>query len=493
MSIPIRVLILEDRPEDAELMVLELRRSQFEPDWRRVDNESEYNAHLGWRPDLILSDYNMPLLDASRALQLLKDLDLDIPFIVVSGAIGEEVAVAMMRQGATDYLLKDRLARLGSAVRHALDEKQLRIETRQAQDALRASEIRFYSFMNNSPALAFIKDEDGRMLYMNNTCEQAWGLSLGRCEGSLDHELWPAEVAARLRSHDLAVLQKREPSRTIEEVSSPNGRAVQMLSFRFPFTDLAGRLLVGGVSVDISEQVRAERALAEALAAKETLLKELHHRVKNNLQVISSLVAMQAESLDSPSARQAFEETQKRVRSMVLVHERLHPEDDASQLDFRDYVQTLSRELIYCYGADPARIQLRLELDTVWLELSQATPCGLILNELVTNSLKYAFPEQRSGEIFVALTSTEDNFVKLTVADDGVGLPAALDWRKSPSLGLRIVDILSRQLDATMEQLPLAGTAFCLKFPGSASDRTNRRPQGIAASNAKKAVSSSIR
>lgn len=464
MPIPIRVLILEDRPEDAELMVYELRRSQFEPDWRRVDTESEYNAHLGWRPDLILSDYNMPLLDASRALALLHELDLDIPFIVVSGAIGEEVAVAMMRQGATDYLLKDRLARLGPAVRNALADKQLREETRQAQQELHASEIRFYSFMNNSPALAFIKDEEGRMLYMNNTCEQTWGLSLGRCQGALDQELWPTDVATRLRSNDLAVLETREPSRTVEEVCSPDGRAVQMLSFRFPFTDASGRVLLGGVSVDIGEQLRAERALAEALAAKQALLKELHHRVKNNLQVISSLLAMQAEAPHISSTRAALEETQKRVRSMVLIHERLHPDHDAGELNFREYVETLSRDLLEGYAADPGRIRLRLELDPVWLELSQATPCGLIVNELLTNSFKYAFPEQRRGEILVALRCGTDNRVKLTVADDGIGLPADFDWRKSPSLGLHIVDILSSQLDATIKRLPTPGTGFCLSF-----------------------------
>lgn len=483
----IRVLILEDRPEDAELMVHELIRSQFDPEWLRVDTESEFNAHLGWQPDLILADYNMPLLDAPRALALLEELDLDIPFIVVSGAIGEEVAVAMMRQGATDYLLKDRLARLGPAVRNALSEKQLRMETRQAQQELRASEIRFYSFMNNSPALAFIKDEDGRMLYMNNTCEQVWGLSLGRCQGSLDHELWPPEVAGRLRAHDLSVLQKREPSRMVEEVRLPNGRALHMLCFRFPFTDAAGRLLLGGVSVDINEQIRAEQALAGTLADKETLLKELHHRVKNNLQVISSLLSMQAEALEVPSARQALEETQKRVRSMVLIHERLNRDQDAGELNFREYVEALSRDLLDSYGAKPAQIRLRLELDTVWLELSQATPCGLILNELLTNSLKYAFPEQHCGEILVALASSEDDFVKLTVADDGVGMPPDLDWRKSPSLGLRIVDILGRQLDATIQQLPSTGTAFCLTFPRITSHRTPRRPPGIVSSGARNA------
>jgi len=490
MSISIRVLILEDRPEDAELMVHELRRSQFEPDWRRVDTESEYNAHLGWRPDLILSDYNMPLLNAPRALELLQELNLDIPFIVVSGAIGEDVAVAMMRQGATDYLLKDRLARLGPAVRHALSEKKLREETRKAKEAFQASEIRFYSFMNNSPALAYIKDEEGRILYMNNTCEQVWGAMLSQCAGKLDRELWPAEVAARLHANDADVLERGETSRMMEEISLENGRTLEMLSFRFPFSDAAGRRFLGGVSVDISEQMRAEKALASALVAKEVLLKELHHRVKNNLQVISSLLAMQASELRDLAAHQALDESQKRVQSMALIHERLNRDEGLEQLDFREYAETLARELFYSYGANPDKA-LRFELAPVWLGMRQAIPCGLILNELVTNALKYAFEKEGAGEILVTLSCDRNDLVKLTVADDGGGLPPGFDWRESPSLGLRIVDILSRQIDGTVEQATGNGTTFSLTFPRDSADRAKRQPPTMERADSRKTLVSS--
>jgi PAS domain S-box-containing protein len=491
MSISIRVLILEDRPEDAELMVHELRRSQFEPDWRRVDTESEFNAHLGWQPDVILSDYNMPLLNAPRALELLRELNLDIPFIVVSGAIGEDVAVAMMRHGATDYLLKDRLARLGPSVRHALAEKKLREETRRAREALQASEIRFYSFMNNSPAVAYIKDEDGRILYMNNTCEQVWGVMLGQCAGKLDREIWPAEVAARLRANDVDVLDRGETSRIMEEISLGSGRTLEMLSFRFPFSDAAGRRFLGGVSVDISEQVHAERALAAALAAKEVLLRELHHRVKNNLQVISSLLTMQAGELRDPAAHQALEESQKRVQSMALIHEKLNQDDDLEQLDFRQYAETLTRELFYSYGANSDSKILRFELHPVWLELRQAIPCGLILNELVTNALKYAFAKNGAGEILVTLACDQNDLVKLTVSDDGAGLPPGFDWRESPSLGLRIVDILSRQIDGLVEQVAGKGTTFSLTFPRDSAFQSQRQPPAMEGANRRKTLVSS--
>jgi PAS domain S-box-containing protein len=466
MATNIRVLILDDRAEDAELMVYELKRSQFDPDWRRVDTESEYNAHLGWQPDVILADYNMPLLDAPRALDLLRELDLDIPFIVVSGAIGEDVAVAMMRRGATDYLLKDRLTRLGAAVRHALDERQLREETARAGQALRASELRFYSFMNNNPALALIKDEEGRILYVNNTCEPMWGLAPAECLGKTNHELWPADVADKLRARDQAVVSGREPSRSMEEVILRGRIARQMLSFRFPFTEADGQCLLGVVSFDMTEQVGTQKALADALAAKELLLKEVHHRVKNNLQIISSLLAMQAESLAGPGAVKALRESQERVQCMALIHERLNGDDQPDRLDFAGYVETLARDLFYSYGADSSLVQLRFELEPVWLGLRQAIPCGLILNELLTNAFKYAFPGGRAGEIVVSLRCEEGELIKLGVRDDGVGLPEGWEYRTSKSLGLRIVDILSRQLDANTqwEAGENGGAFFSLTF-----------------------------
>ncbi len=247
-STSIRVLILAAHSEDVEVTIHELRQSDFEPEWLRVDTESEYNAHLGWPPDVILADGNMPLFGASRALELLHQRQLDsIPLIVMCDAAGEDEAIAMLRKGATDYLLKDRVARLGPAVRRSLGETKLRDEVRRAEQALRASDIRFSSFMNNSQTLAFIKDQEGRILYINNTCEKIWGMTLADCIGKTTHQLWPPEVADRLRGNDTAVIERDESSQLVEEVSLRNGRAVPMLTFRFPFVDGDGRRLLGGV------------------------------------------------------------------------------------------------------------------------------------------------------------------------------------------------------------------------------------------------------
>jgi PAS domain S-box-containing protein len=465
----IRVLILEDRAEDAELVVREMRQSGFRPEWRRVDCEAAYLAQLEPAPDVILSDYQMPHLQAPRALELLKGLDLDIPFILVSGSVGEDVAVAVMRQGAADFVLKGRLQRLGPAVRRALADRQMRRDKSQAGRDLHASEARFYSFMKNTPAFASIKNVDGRILYINEACGEAWQRTLPECDGKLDRELWPEDYAGQVRASDLSVLLNGVPSRVLEEQPTREGGIRQMLCFRFPFTDAQGALLLGAVSIDITEQVRTERELARAVVAKAALLREVHHRVKNNLQVVSSLLNMQAELLPENGLRGVLHETQRRVEAMAMIHQRLHGTEDEDRLDLREYVEALARELFYAYGVNPNRVHLRLDLSSVELALDQAIPCGLILNELLTNAVKYAFPESRTGEILVALSRGEQDRVTLRVADNGVGMPGGFDWKQSGSLGLKIAGILSRQLEGTLQAEPGPGAAFVLSFPRGAA------------------------
>ena len=481
--LPLRVLILEDRAEDAELMLHEVRRGGFDPVGKRLETEAEYLAELESRPDVILADYRMPKMDAPRALELLQDMNLDIPFIVVSGAIGEDLAVAIMRQGATDYLLKDRLKRLGPAVKRALEEKQLRDDKRKAEQELRASETRFHSFMSNSPVLAFIKDPEGRILYINNTCERAWHTTLAECRGKLDQELWPADHAALMRAHDLAVLQGGQSSNVVEELHSHDEPVRHLLTFRFPFADATGCPLIGGVSVDITERMQTERDLAAAVVAKEVLLKEVHHRVKNNLQIISSLLNMQAELLSDFSLKGVLLESRRRVESMAMIHERLYSHEDIDRLDFRQYVEVLTRELFSAYALNSNRVSLRLELEPLSLDLNQAISCGLILNELVSNSLKHGFPDARPGQLLVELRCESDNCVRLRIADNGVGLPPGLDWRKSQSLGLRIVNILARQLMGTVRREGGAGADFSFTFPLAANQSPIHPPAQAASHN----------
>jgi two-component sensor histidine kinase/CheY-like chemotaxis protein len=445
----LRTLILEDRPEDAELMAHELRRSGFDPRWQRVETEPDFLAHLDPPPDVILADYSMPSMDAPRALKLLQERGLDVPFIVVSGTIDEDEAINMMRQGGADYLLKDRLGRLGPAVKRALMERDLRDEKSRTEGELQASEARFHTFMRHSPVLARIKDESGRIVYVNNAAVNA------------------ADIVVQLDGGDAPVFETGEPSRSIEEVTTAGGQVRQMLCFRFLFHDAAGRRLMGGVSVDITEQKAAERGLCDALAAKDVLLREVHHRVKNNLQTISSLLNMQAELLPDVAARHALRDAQRRVHSMALIHEQVYGDKDMDEVDFGEYARRLARDLFDSFGAAAGCVRLRFALEPVSLAMDQMIPCGLILNELITNSLKYAFPAGRDGEILVSLRCTEGGTVILTVSDNGVGLPQGGGKDFSESLGARIVEILTRQLGGSLERQSDGGVSSSVTFTRS--------------------------
>ena len=212
------------------------------------------------------------------------------------------------------------------------------------------------------------------------------------------------------------------------------------------------------------ERQKAAAALGAALAAKEVLLQEVHHRVKNNLQVISSLLNLKAESLPEVAQR-APEESQRRMRSMALVHEQLYGGKNPGELDFAGYVRPLTNDLVNAYSNELERVRLRLELEPVFLGLGQAILCGLILNQLITNAFKYAFPGTRNGEALVALDCPPKDIVQMRMAHNGVGLPPGFDWTQSHSLGLRIVALLTDQLSGTLGTDSSVGTTYTLTFP----------------------------
>ena len=163
------------------------------------------------------------------------------------------------------------------------------------------------------------------------------------------------------------------------------------------------------------------------------LLKEIHHRVKNNLMVISSLLNLQSRHIKDKAALDVFRESQNRADSMALIHERLYGSNDLKRIDFGDYISTLSTQLFHTYVTDPRRIKLKLNVENLMVDINTTVPLGLILNELVTNSIKYAFPEGKSGEIKIEFNKKDDEFI-LIVSDNGVGFPKNIDFRETDSL-----------------------------------------------------------
>ena len=218
---------------------------------------------------------------------------------------------------------------------------------------------------------------------------------------------------------------------------------------------------------DLTRHEEAEAQIRDTLREKEVLLREVHHRVKNNLQVISSLLNLQASHLKDPAMRALFAESQSRVHAIALVHERLYQTKDLAHLEIGEYLSSVTTALCRAQNAGERGITMTVEADSMQLPLDIAIPCGLIVSELVTNALKYAFPD-RPGTIRVVLQPAGDH-LELTVADNGIGLPADIDPRKTKTLGLDLVFTFAEQLEAEVTVKREGGTAFVFAFRASSS------------------------
>jgi len=208
----------------------------------------------------------------------------------------------------------------------------------------------------------------------------------------------------------------------------------------------------------------AEERLKASLLEKEVLLREIHHRVKNNLQIISSLLNLQSRHIHDEPSLDMFQESRHRVRSMALVHEKLYRSGDMARIDFCEYLQSLANHLFMSYGVNSASVELDVDVKDVYLDINTSIPCGLIVNELVSNSLKHAFTGREKGRIRIVLQPENKNKFKLLVSDDGVGLPRSLDVLNTDSLGLQLVTMLVEQLHGTLSIQRNQGTSFEIVF-----------------------------
>ena len=218
---------------------------------------------------------------------------------------------------------------------------------------------------------------------------------------------------------------------------------------------------------DITERQQAEEHIRAALQEKEVLLKEIHHRVKNNMQVISSLLNLQAALLPDENSRMMFRESRQRIRAMALIHERLYQSKNLMRIRFNEYVSPLVHDLYSSYGGPNPRIEFRFDIADVQLELDTAIPCGLIINELVSNAIKYAFPEG-SGTVLIQLQRAPKHSYELIIQDDGIGIPEDLEIVQLDSLGLQLVEgLVEEQLDGVLDlDRDSPGTRWIIHFPG---------------------------
>lgn len=340
-------------------------------------------------------------------------------------------------------------------------------DRKQAEEALRRSERIYRAIGESIDYGIWVCEPDGGNTYASESFLKLVGMTAEQCASyGWGDALHPEDAARTLAAWKECV--RTGGTWDIEHrYRGVDGQFHPILARGVPVRDEHGKVFCwAGINLDISRLKRTEEHLRTSLQEKEILLKEIHHRVKNNLQVVSSLISLQADTVDDPALRRSLEDVRHRVRTMALVHDQLYQSGDLARLDFAEYAASLLRYLWRAHGATAARVQLTLALQPVILPMEKAVPCGLILNELATNVLKHAFPGQSSGQVTVALAAeAESGQACLRVSDTGVGLPSGWDWHESRSLGLRLVQMLTQQIEGTVAVTQGPGTEFRIQFP----------------------------
>jgi PAS domain S-box-containing protein len=431
---------------------------------------------LGYTPDEMIGKHLFSFMDEGGVELAKENLDRrrqgikeqhDFEFITKSG----KRIITMLETGP----LTDDRGRYSGALAGVIDITRRRL----AEQALRGSEEKFRSIIEQSSDGILLTDDRGKVIEWNHGAERLMGLYRRDVLGST---LWDVqfrttpetqrtqETHEQLKSMLSEFFETRKASwlnRIVEtEIQRPDGKRRTIQLIVFPI-QLEREFMAGSIIRDVTDTKETEAKLKSLVAEKDLLLREIYHRVKNNFQIIASLLNLQSQNITDPKALAVFRESHDRIRTMSLIHERLYRTDSLTGIDFGDYAHSLAVELYHSYGADPSKILLKVDARKVTLGLDSAIPCGLILNELVSNCLKYAFPAERreKGQIEIVLRQNAKGAVRLMVADDGKGLPEDLDIRRTKSLGLHLVILLAeQQLRGKLRLDRVKGTRFTIEF-----------------------------
>lgn len=341
-----------------------------------------------------------------------------------------------------------------------------------AEKALRQSEERFRQIAENIREVFWITEpSDNKLLYISPAYEEVWGVTYESLPEM--SQMWRDTIHPEDRARVFEAVETVLSNGGYDleyRIVRPEGEIRWVRDRAFPITNVSGEVYrVAGVIDDVTERKNALELIKTSLHEKEVLLKEIHHRVKNNMQVITSLLSLQSRSIGDGQALAVFQDSQNRVKSMALIHETLYQSKDLSRINFAEYLQKLVAHVSRSYRLRPDAVRISVKVNDISLPIDTAVPCGLIINELASNSLKYAFPGDKKGEIKITFDRTDTHFV-LCVADTGIGLPPDFDPEKGRSLGMKLVRMLTTQLGGEIECRNGVGTTFEIKFPEEKGD-----------------------
>jgi PAS domain S-box-containing protein len=336
-------------------------------------------------------------------------------------------------------------------------------ERKQLEESLRESKEQYRILAESSQDMIYVVGLDDKIRYVNGFAARGLGKQPEEIIGRPRSGLFPPDVADRQKLRLDKIFEAGLPNHT-EDFMTIGGKDIWQDTYLIPLkTDDNETYAVLGISRDITERKRTEEMLKASLAEKELLLKEVHHRVKNNLQVISALLYLQSLNFTEDKIIKAFRDGQDRIKSIALIHESLYKSKSLGKVDFNEYMKQLISQLSLSYGNLSGKVNFKVNADGVFLNINTAIPCGMIINELISNSLKHAFPDGRSGEISIDLRSEDDGF-KLVVSDDGIGFNEEQNIKHSTTLGIQLVDTLVKQIDGYMSLDTTGGTRYEIHF-----------------------------
>jgi len=336
-------------------------------------------------------------------------------------------------------------------------------ERKRAVESLRESEEKYRTLFDNAGEAIFVA-QGGKLVFSNPMTFRLLGYSREEIKVKPFADfIHPDDRKMVVERHAKRIQGDEVPPAYSFRIIDRDGHT-RWIDIKAVMINWEGRVATLNFVSDITERKRAEEAIQASLREKEVLLREIHHRVKNNMQVISSLFNLQAGVIKDKEALRILKEGQTRIRSMALVHEKLYQSGDLSRIDLAGYIQALSAHLFHAYLVDSNQVRLETEFEDLPLDINTAMPCALILNELISNALKHAFPAGRKGVLSIRLRRGKDGVVELRIADDGVGFPEGLDFRRTDSLGLQIVNLLVGQLGGTIKMTGKKGAIFTVTF-----------------------------